>query len=73
MKLIILENVANPFRFEFESPAVRRRILNEISQRFLKIAYEKDVAVVFTNKMMKSRTGEFHPCLGNRKLENKVI
>ena len=66
MKLIIVENIANPFRCVFESPALRRRILSELAQRFLKVAYEYDVAVVFTNEMTKSKTGELLPSLGKR-------
>ena len=66
MKLIIVENIGNPFRCVFESLALRRRILSELAQRFLKIAYEYDVAVVFTNEMTKSKTGELLPSLGKR-------
>ena len=71
MKLIIVENVANPFRCVFESPAVRRRILSELAQRFLKIAYEHDVAVVFTNEMTQSKSGEVLPSLGKRLIPYK--
>ncbi|CAB3992158.1 DNA repair RAD51 homolog 3, partial [Paramuricea clavata] len=76
VKLIIVENIANPFRCEFASHALRGRILSELAQRFLKIAYEHDLAVVFTNQMTTTRAGKLVPCLGQywgHSCSNRVI
>jgi len=70
VKLIVVDSIAFHFRHDFEDLALRTRLLNGLAQSFIKMAYEKQLAVVFMNQMTTrvktSQLGQSHliPALG---------
>lgn len=70
VKLIVVDSIAFHFRHDFEDLALRTRLLNGLAQSFIKMAYERQLAVVFMNQMTTrvktSQFGQSHliPALG---------
>ncbi|XP_013384917.1 DNA repair protein RAD51 homolog 3 [Lingula anatina] len=51
VKLIIVDSIAFHFRHDFDDLALRTRLLNGMSQSFIRLANEHTLAVVLTNQM----------------------
>lgn len=51
VKLIVLDSIAFHFRYDFEDMALRSRLLQGLAQRFLQMANDHKLAVVFMNQM----------------------
>ncbi|KAJ7387091.1 DNA repair protein rad51c [Desmophyllum pertusum] len=70
VKLIVVDSIAFHFRHDFDDLALRTRLLNGLAQSFIKMACERQLAVVFMNQMttrVKSgQLGQSHliPALG---------
>ncbi|XP_058967481.2 DNA repair protein RAD51 homolog 3 [Pocillopora verrucosa] len=70
VKLIVLDSIAFHFRHDFDDLALRARLLNGLAQSFIKMACERQLAVVFMNQMTTrvkpTQLGQSHliPALG---------
>lgn len=51
VKLIVVDSIAFHFRHDFDDLALRTRLLNGLAQSFIKMACERQLAVVFMNQM----------------------
>ncbi|RMX55845.1 hypothetical protein pdam_00023401 [Pocillopora damicornis] len=70
VKLIVVDSIAFHFRHDFDDLALRARLLNGLAQSFIKMACERQLAVVFMNQMTTrvktTQLGQSHliPALG---------
>ncbi|KAL9981947.1 hypothetical protein ACROYT_G010715 [Oculina patagonica] len=70
VKLIVVDSIAFHFRHDFDDLALRTRLLNGLAQSFIKMACERQLAVVFMNQMTTrvktTQLGQSHliPALG---------
>ena len=77
--MIVVDSIAFPFRHDFDDLALRTRILNGLAQSFIKIAHEKDLAVVFMNQMTtrvkreKLQQSSLIPALGTVHIEMLIV
>ncbi|XP_014676389.1 PREDICTED: DNA repair protein RAD51 homolog 3-like [Priapulus caudatus] len=51
VKLIVIDSIAYHFRYDFDDFALRNQLLGRIAQTLLRLATERDLAVVLTNQM----------------------